>query len=458
MNPARRLAHHEAFTLTRTRQEKLFILLCFLTEALLFWAALNAGVLARLPTLVYIDLWRLQLDRLICVALFGVGAVFAGAYDIFRIEDPFDAVYYSWAGLLLTGLFEIGMVFLVPVEIRAISRREIVIGVLIAAPLLGIWRVVASKLIAHFGSLRRAFYILGREADGLRIAKEITLRQGRIADAEYLPIEIARGRALSNTTRNGDAIIALGDEIRDELPELLSLCEKNCRRVYLYPSIEEARLFRHGAVHAVAGIPLIELPMNGSDTPYIYLKRLIDFVFALIGLILSFPLCLLVAAAIAATSRGGVFYAQVRVGRNGRKFRLYKFRSMIADAEAQTGPIFATANDDRVTPVGRFIRKHRLDEFPQLWNILKGDMSLIGPRPERPHFHEEFQGVWPLFEKRLSVRPGLTSLSHVLGSYDSNLEDRLRYDLIYIGNLSLLMDLRILFSTIRVVLGAKGAQ
>jgi len=111
-----------------------------------------------------------------------------------------------------------------------------------------------------------------------------------------------------------------------------------------------------------------------------------------------------------------------------------------------------------VTRVGRFIRKHRIDEVPQLLNVLKGDMSLIGPRPERPHFHDEFCRKWPLFDRRLAVRPGVTSLSHVLGSYHSEPEDRLRYDLLYINSMSLILDLRIMLATVRIVLGAKGAQ
>ena len=146
------------------------------------------------------------------------------------------------------------------------------------------------------------------------------------------------------------------------------------------------------------------------------------------------------------------------MGRHGRTFNLYKFRSMRTDAEAATGAVWASANDDRVTPIGRFIRKHRIDEIPQLINVLKGDMSLIGPRPERPKFHAEFCEQWPLFDRRLEVRPGVTSLSHVLGSYSSKPEDRLRYDLMYISSLSPLNDFRIALATVRVVLGAKGAQ
>lgn len=440
----------------RTQEERFFILLCFLTEALLFWVALNLVTLTRLPTLTYVSLWRLQLDRVVCVMLFGAGALFAGAYDVSRIGDPFDAVYYSWLGVLFTGLMEMALVTLLPVEARVVSRRELLLVLVVAAVFLGIWRVYAARLVSRFAALRRFFYVFGCKADGSRIAETLMSGEAHLVDAEYVTLDAVARRM--DARGNEEAILALGSENRETLLDVLAYCEEHCRHVFLYPSLHDTRLFRHGEIHAVAGIPLIELATSVDRTAYLYLKRLIDIVVSAGALMLAMPICAVTAVAIAATSRGGVFYSQERIGRGGRRFKLYKFRSMIADAEAQTGPVWAAAGDARVTPVGRFIRKHRIDEIPQLWNILKGDMSLIGPRPERPHFHEEFRKTWPLFDKRLAVRPGLTSLSHVLGSYGSNPEDRLRYDLIYIGNLSLLTDLHILFSTVRVVLGAKGAQ
>jgi exopolysaccharide biosynthesis polyprenyl glycosylphosphotransferase len=442
--------------LTRTQEERLFILFCFVTEALLFWAALNLATLTRLPSLTYVNLWRLQLDRLVCVGLFATGALFAGAYDLSRIGDPFDAVYYSWSGLLFTGLIEMALVSLLPVEARVVSRRELLLALIASAAFLGIWRVYAARLISRFASLRRFFYVFGHPADGRRIAEALASSEGHLVDAQYVTLEAVAHR--TDAHGNEEAILALGSENRDALLDVLAYCEEHCRRVFLYPSLHDARLFKHGGVHAVAGIPLIELATSVDRTSYLYLKRLIDVTVSASALVFAAPICVLTAIAIAATSPGGVFYTQERIGKGGRRFKLYKFRSMVANAEAHTGPVWAAADDARVTSVGRFIRKHRIDEIPQLWNVLKGDMSLIGPRPERPHFHEEFLKTWPLFDKRLAVRPGLSSLSHVLGSYDSSPEDRLRYDLIYIGNLSFLTDLHILFSTVRVVLGAKGAQ
>lgn len=444
--------------MTRTREERLFTGLCFLTEAFLFWTALNLATLTRLPTLPYVSLWHLQFDRLICVALFAIGALFAGTYELSRIEDPFDAVYYSWAGLLLTALIEMGLVSVLPADLRAISRRELLFGLILSGLFLGVWRFCAAVLASRFASLRRLFHVFGAEEEGQRVAATLAGSEGRRMDAQYVTLDSVLAHHEQTTQGNEEAIIVLGVVGRDALVDILSYCEEHYRRIFLYPSLRDTRLFRHGRLHSFAGLPLIELAANANHAPYLYLKRLMDVGAAALGLICALPLCLLTALAVAATSRGGVFYAQERVGKDGRCFKLYKFRSMVANAEAATGPVFAAEGDTRTTRVGRFIRKHRVDEIPQLWNVLKGDMSLVGPRPERPHFHEEFCKTWPLFAKRLAVRPGLTSLSHVLGSYSSNPEDRLRYDLIYIGNLSFLNDLHVLFSTVRVVLGAKGAR
>jgi len=154
-----------------------------------------------------------------------------------------------------------------------------------------------------------------------------------------------------------------------------------------------------------------------------------------------------------------VIYSQERVGRNGRYFRVYKFRSMVTDAEKHSGPVWAKKNDPRVTAVGRLLRKLRLDEIPQLWNVLKGDMSIVGPRPERPYFVEKLKRVYPLYSRRLLVRPGLTGWAQVKGRYDETIEDvktKLEFDLYYLENMSLRMDLKIVLSTVAIVLGGKG--
>ncbi len=183
------------------------------------------------------------------------------------------------------------------------------------------------------------------------------------------------------------------------------------------------------------------------------LIRLLDIVGSLVILGVTFPLVLVVGLLIKLSSHGPVLYRQERVGENGRLFTLYKFRTMIDEAERHVGPVWAARDDDRVTPVGRFLRRMRIDELPQLWNILRGEMSLVGPRPERPYFvarHKALQGV------RLTVKPGLTGLAQVRSVYDLKPDHKVKYDCLYIQRRSFLLNLYILVLTIPVLVARKG--
>jgi sugar transferase (PEP-CTERM system associated) len=189
-------------------------------------------------------------------------------------------------------------------------------------------------------------------------------------------------------------------------------------------------------------------------------KRLLDILVAAIGLIVAAPVLILVAIAVRMTSRGPALYHQKRVGLNGRELTVHKFRSMRQDAEALTGPVWASkAGDPRVTPIGRFLRQSRLDELPQLWNVLVGEMSFVGPRPERPEFVSELTQQIPYYGQRHVVRPGLTGWAQVRYSYGASKEDaleKLQYDLYYIKNLSSALDLLIIVETIKTVVMRKG--
>ena len=190
-------------------------------------------------------------------------------------------------------------------------------------------------------------------------------------------------------------------------------------------------------------------------------KRALDLVAAGIGLVVLSPIMLLTALAVRLSSSGPVLYHQRRVGQHGRLFTVHKFRSMRMDAEAGTGAVWARSNDDRVTRVGRFLRRTRLDETPQLWNVLIGEMSLIGPRPERPEFVSQLSDSIPFYGLRHSVRPGLTGWAQVRYTYGASVEDaleKLQYDLFYIKHLTLAFDLFIIFLTMKTVLLRRGAQ
>jgi len=219
-------------------------------------------------------------------------------------------------------------------------------------------------------------------------------------------------------------------------------------------------------------------------------KRALDVFGALFGLALASPLFIIIPILIKLESRGPVFYSQIRVGQNrrngsrryhselcgmtedrrrdrrrqdylGRVFKVYKFRTMVVDAESKSGPVWATKGDPRITRIGRFLRKTRIDEIPQFWCVLKGDMALVGPRPERPHFVSELSGRIEGYAGRLETKPGLTGLAQVESGYDSSIASvarKVETDLRYIRNQSIWLDLKILLQTVVVVITGKGAN
>jgi exopolysaccharide biosynthesis polyprenyl glycosylphosphotransferase len=190
---------------------------------------------------------------------------------------------------------------------------------------------------------------------------------------------------------------------------------------------------------------------------YLVFKRAFEILFSIGLLLFTLPVLILTAIAIKLESPGPIFYKQERVGLNGKTFNIIKLRSMRTDAE-KNGPQWAAKNDPRVTRVGQFIRKTRIDELPQLINILRGDMSLIGPRPERPMFTEQFDKEIPGFKKRLMVKPGLTGWAQVNGGYEATPAEKLELDMEYIRNQSFKMDLQILFKTVWIVISGNGAR
>ena len=190
-----------------------------------------------------------------------------------------------------------------------------------------------------------------------------------------------------------------------------------------------------------------------------FIKRFIDISFSVLGLVLFFPLMCLTAVAIWLDSSGPILYRQIRVGQAGSVFELIKFRSMQLDAEAEHGAQWARQGDPRMTRVGQFLRKYRLDELPQFLNVIRGEMSLVGPRPERPVFVEQLREAIPFYDERHSVRPGVTGWAQVQYPYGSSVEDALRkleYDLFYLRSLSIAFDVAIIFQTIRVVMFGHG--
>ena len=188
------------------------------------------------------------------------------------------------------------------------------------------------------------------------------------------------------------------------------------------------------------------------------LKRMLDIAVSIPAIVILLPLMAVTVIAIKADSKGPVIYSQERVGQYGKNFKVYKFRSMRQDAEAQSGPVLAKEGDSRITKVGRFIRATRIDELPQLFNVLKGEMSIVGPRPERPFFVEQFIKEKPEYAYRHNVKPGITGLAQIAGKYNTTAYDKLVYDLIYIQNVSVMYDLTLMLQTLKVLITKESTE
>jgi lipopolysaccharide/colanic/teichoic acid biosynthesis glycosyltransferase len=219
----------------------------------------------------------------------------------------------------------------------------------------------------------------------------------------------------------------------------------NPRQIKLYTDLQDAVKHHHQYLHKVEEMRNIDLPRW-----YLITKRFMDVFVAILGILLLSPLFLIVALLIKIDSKGPVLYGQDRVGKNGKLFKIYKFRTMRIDAEKQTGPVWATENDPRITFIGRILRDSKIDEFPQFVNLIKGEMSMVGPRPERPFFVEQFTKTIPGYSRRLDVTPGLTGPAQLRNGYNTSAMSvikKLRYDIYYVKRMDLSMDLGLLAET-----------
>lgn len=253
-----------------------------------------------------------------------------------------------------------------------------------------------------------------------------------------------------------DAII-IGDIPAHERNQLLKRCFGQGIRTYTVPKISDI-INRSSDDLNLFDTPLLLSRNEDLKIEQLFAKRMMDVVCSFLGLLISSPFFLIIAFLIKATDRGPVFYKQIRLTRNGKEFEIYKFRTMIQDAEKDGHARLASEHDDRILPVGRFLRATRLDELPQLINVLKGEMSMVGPRPERPELAAEIEKELPEFPYRLKVKAGLTGYAQIYGKYNTTAYDKLKLDLTYIRNYSFFLDLKLMIMTPKIMLMKESTE
>lgn len=310
---------------------------------------------------------------------------------------------------------------------------------------------VKGVLHAHYEKNKRLSEILliGPATETEKIAKKMLA-----SNKEQVKIKFIMNTLDSKTLsliHEVDKVFICNTMFKALKDQIIDYSVKNNKEVYLVPELYDISLVESEIVQ-FDDVPVFKIGTLGLSNEQKMRKRLFDIVMSTIGIVIGAPIMLVVALLIKLQDGGPIFFNQDRLTENGKTFYVHKFRSMIKDAEKHTGPVLATDKDPRITKLGAFLRSTRLDELPQLLNVFKGDMSLIGPRPERQFFADQFTEQIPVFKYRLTVKAGVTGLAQVMANYTTTPEDKLIYDLLYIRNYSFLLDLKIFIQTIRIAL------
>ena len=355
-------------------------------------------------------------------------------YRKFSYSRLFLAFLWFFASLFVS-LFRYGLIQWIYQRRRSAKdfHRVLIVGCNRNARNLIEW----AKNNPHFGHhvegvLTEDKNLVGKHLEGVPIL-------GTVEDCESLVEQL----------RPNEVVVADPDLPKQKIADLLLRCEDGFVSFKVAADLY-GLVTSNLDVEYIASVPLLGLRSLPLDDPWNRLvKRTFDFVVSACLVILMMPFWLLLGAVIKLTDGGSIFYKQERVGQDGKNFMVYKFRTMRSNAEQTTGPVWAKKGDERCTPIGKFLRRFNFDELPQLWNVLKGEMSLVGPRPERPHFVEQFRGEIPRYMARHKIKSGITGWAQVNGLRgNTSLQERIKYDLYYAENWAFLFDLEILFMTL----------
>lgn len=317
------------------------------------------------------------------------------------------------------------------------------------AILISFWTIFFQWFYCKIFPPRKMLLISGEHSD-YHLMEKMNAREDKYEICKIISYRVGMERLIKEMAKYDGVIV--GDMPSHERNLIIKYCFGEHIRTYSVPKISDI-LLRSSVDLNLFDSPLLLSRNNpGLSIEQEFVKRIVDIAGSLIAIVVSVPFFLIIGLCIKLTDKGPVFYKQVRLTRGGREFEIYKFRTMVQDAEQDGIPRLAAEGDDRILPIGRLLRATRLDELPQIYNILKGEMSIVGPRPERPEFAEELTKEIPEFPYRLQVKAGLTGYAQVYGKYNTTAYDKLKLDLTYIRNYSLLLDLKLIIMTPKIML------
>ncbi|MDE5854017.1 MAG: sugar transferase [Ruminococcus sp.] len=374
--------------------------------------------------------------------------LFFKAYGGFKLGylKKTDMLYSQLISIVCADFISYFLISLIGRDFMRVS--PMIILTLVDFGIIALWTLLTGKIYFLIYPPRKLIILYGSHE-----AATLVLKMSRRVDKYMICESVSINE---NPDKIKELILKYEGVIICDIParqrnDYLKFCFENSLRSYIAPKISDI-IIRGADDIRLFDTPLLLCRNYGLDFEQRLLKRIFDIIFSLIALIILSPIMIISAFAVKIYDSGPVFYKQKRLTIDGREFNIYKFRSMIVDAEKTGTPQLASQHDPRITPIGRFLRKVRLDELPQLLNILKGEMSVVGPRPERPELTELYKQEMPEFEFRLKVKAGLTGYAQVTGVYDTSPYDKLKMDLMYIENYSFRMDLQIILMTIKTML------
>lgn len=339
------------------------------------------------------------------------------------------------------------------IQISLIARKmldvgPLLLGMLYQTAVIALWAVISGAIFRSLYPAKNVAVIYGLEQPARMLVQKMSTRADKYRITAMINVSEGFDFITENIV-NYDVVVICDtpNEIRNDI---LKFCFKNSIRTYLVPKISDI-IVRGGDNMELFDTPMIISKNYGLGVEQRAVKRLSDIIMSAVGIIIASPFMLITAIAIKLCDRGPVLYKQKRLTKDGREFNLLKFRSMVVNAESDGVARLASEGDKRVTPVGKIIRKIRFDELPQLFNIFIGDMSVVGPRPERPEISKEYEKQMPEFSFRLKVKAGLTGNAQVVGKYNTTPYDKLKLDLMYIEKYSLAKDILLILKTIKII-------